>query len=305
MKKISILAILTMVTIPALAEDVKPVLDAETMEPITTDVIELVEPVYEPTAEKERNPKTKFPRGLQMGAGASATSGINGFVGYANKNFENFWWKRLGVRVDFATTSPIKSTINSAIDSVLDGGVEIGDNLMIGGGELKAHHIGALVDFYPFGNTWFAGGWRLSAGYMTGKLGLNATLNGDVGIDGVEFELNSDNYRYSGGQIMATADAKWNYSGPYLGTGFDLGLFWGIKIYMDAGVVFTSKTAHIGVDVPTTGLERETSPGTWVPVSTGDVGLSEDIDAVTRDANDELSDIKFFPMIKLGFMYRF
>lgn len=297
MKKISIFALLATIAAPAFAEEITSDLTNEQL-----DSIVATQDYAEPAL---RNPKTKFPRGLQVGLGVSATSGLNGFVGYANKNFDNFWAKRFGVRFDFATTSPIKSTINGWVDDAMDDGIDVGDGLTLGGGELKARHIGALVDFYPFGDTWFAGGIRLSAGYMTGKMGVSATLSGDTGIGSIEFELNGENYRYLGGKIMASADADWKYSGPYLGAGFDLGIVWGIKIYMDAGVVFTSKTAHIGIDVPTTGLERETSPGVWTIINPGDLGLTNDIREATREANDELSDIKFYPMVKLGFMYRF
>lgn len=302
MKKISTLAILTILTLPVFAQEALQDLPTETQ----TDVVAAMDEALLAQPEtKVSNPKAKFPHGLQLGVGVSATSGLNGFVGYANKNFDSAIWKRFGVRFDFATTSPVKSTINSAIDSALDGGVDVGDALTLGGGKLDAHHIGALVDFYPFGNTWFVGGWRLSAGYMTGKMDLGATLAGDTGIGAIDFQLNGHNYRYLGGDIKATADAHWKYAGLYLGTGFDLGLFAGFKIYLDAGVVFTSKTASIGIDVPTLGLERETTPGNWVSITPGDLGLAGDIQNATRDANDELADIKFYPMVKLGFMYRF
>lgn len=185
--------------------------------------------------------------GVQVGLGASATSGLNGFVGYANKDFDSFWLKRFGFRVDFASTRPVKSAINSAVDSAMgSSGIDIGDNLTINDGEIKAHHVAALVDFYPFGNTWFWGGLRLTGGYYTGKLDVDANLSGKIdGLpsDAFEFKLMDNLYRYTGNSVHGTARADWKYSGPYLGTGFDLGLFAGFKIYMDAGVVFTSKTA--------------------------------------------------------------
>ena len=36
------------------------------------------------------DPAAKFPNGLQFGVGISATSGLNGFIGYANKDFDSF-----------------------------------------------------------------------------------------------------------------------------------------------------------------------------------------------------------------------
>ncbi|MDR1338111.1 MAG: hypothetical protein LBJ73_03750 [Rickettsiales bacterium] len=307
MKKILIFAVLTAVALPAWAEDGAKDIVAVADEVVATNTVAAADYIAESEPTAESNPKIKFPRGMQIGVGASVTSGLNGFVGYANKNFESFWWKRLGVRFDFASTSPIKSSINSAIDSALNDGADIGDGLTIGGGALKAQHIGALVDFYPFGNTWFLGGWRLTGGYVAGRMKLDAMLTGTVEgapSDPFEFEINGQEYKYTGNSIDATAGLDWKYSGPYLGTGFDLGLFWGIKIFMDAGVVFTSKTASLGMDVPDAGLLQWNSTGnTWDPVNTSD--LNDNIDFATADANDALSDIKFYPMVKMGFMYRF
>lgn len=250
--------------------------------------------------------------GVQVGLGASATSGLNGFVGYANKDFDSFWLKRFGFRVDFASTRPVKSAINSAVDSAMgSNGIDIGDNLTINDGEIKAHHVAALVDFYPFGNTWFWGGLRLTGGYYTGKLDVDANLSGKIdGLpsDAFEFKLMDNLYRYTGNSVHGTARADWKYSGPYLGTGFDLGLFAGVKIYMDAGVVFTSKTAQLNLDVPFAGLEYyDTAASMWKPVSSS--AEQAEVDRVKAealaDAQSELDDIKFYPMIKLGFMYRF
>ena len=290
-------------TLPDTAATVAEVAPVVAAAPVTEPVKEIPEPKYS-------NPKAKFPRGMQLGFGVSPTSGINGFVGYVNKDFDSFWWKRLGVRFDFASTSPVKSSINSAIDTALEDGVDLGDGMSINSGNLSAKHMGALVDFYPFGNTWFLGGIRLTGGYVAGQSELSASLSGklnDMPGDPFSFELDGVNYRYIGNDINGKADLKWKYSGPYLGTGFDLGLFWGIKIYMDAGVVFTSKTAQAGLDIPLTGLEVSyNNGGTWNTVAGSEVTELENRKAsALADANKELEDIKFYPMVKLGFMYRF
>ena len=125
------------------------------------------------------NPAIKFPHGLQIGFGVYATSGLNGFVGYANKNFDSFWWKRFGVRLDFATTAPINSLIDSGIDAVMGDGMELGDGMMITDGAIDAYHVAALIDFYPFGDTWFLGGWRISGGYYFGNMDISAKLTGE------------------------------------------------------------------------------------------------------------------------------
>ena len=255
------------------------------------------------------------PDGVQMGVGLSGSSGMNGFIGYANKESKSFWWKRLGFRVDFASTKPIKSKINSTINDFIneeEDGFEIADDLRIRNAGLSAKHFAAIIDIYPFGNTWFLGGWRLSGGYFMGKFNLGADIESEKLPSGdYEFELNDIRYKYAGGEMHAKAKADWNYHGPYVGTGFDLGLFLGLKIYVDAGVVFTNKAAQLGLDVPTTGLSQWYE-GHWEQVA-GDSPLQQELqqnlaDAereVLREGQEELNKYKFYPMVKVGLMYRF
>ncbi len=257
-------------------------------------------------AKKSAQEKTSFPDGLQFGVGASALSGLNGFVGYANKNFDSFWAKRFGVRFDFATTQPIESAINKAIDSAMgDDGIEIGDGLAITDGEIDATHYAALIDFYPFGNTWFLGGWRVSAGYAFGDMQMKAAVAGSISqMDAGrwEFELSGQKYAYTGNSVHGSANLDWDYRGPYLGTGFDIGLFGGIKLYLDAGVVFTNKAAELALDIPTDNLQHWNG-SEWVAVDVPE--LESVIDKTLQDAQSELDDFKFYPMVKVGFMYRF
>ena len=312
MKKIILLSVFAVISMPSFAEETSDV-------SATSDQTEEIK-VQDTTVETEsvqtqevssESKAAKFPSGLEFGLGASVTSGINGFVGYANKNFESFWWKRLGARFDFATTSPIKSEINSAINSAISNdGADVGDGVAIHNASLSANHFGALLDFYPFGDTWFMGGWRLTGGYMFGKLQLAADLTSRVEgapTDSMEFELNDVQYRYNGGSITGTADAKWKYSGPYLGTGFDIGLLWGVKVYMDAGVVFTNKTAKLNLNVPITDRLQYWDGSSWIAVDNDSLKatFNTNKELALRDANNELDKYKIFPMVKLGFMYRF
>ena len=102
--------------------------------------------------------------------------------------------------------------------------------------------------------------------------------------------------------MHGTADLDWKYRGPYLGTGFDIGLFAGLKIYIDAGVVFTNKSAQLSLDIPTDNLQQYNGT-TWESVDIPE--LNAVIDETLSDAQSELDDLKFYPMVKLGFMYRF
>lgn len=302
MKKISIFAMLSMLVMPAFAEN-SETLPTETLD---EDVVGQSIPAQEiePT-----NPDIKFPHGLELGVGISATSGLNGFIGYANKNFDSFWLKRLGFRADFATTSPLKSMINSGVDTLIGNeGVDIGEGISIKDASIEAKHFAALLDFYPFGNTWFLGGIRITGGYYFGDLELSANLTGKVdGLPDSEFafSLNGTDYKYIGNELHGTARADWNYSGPYLGAGFDLGIIAGFKIYMDAGVVFTNKTAQLGLDLPTDNLQKWNG-SSWEKVDLNGIAEFEQAKrAALADAQNELDKLNFYPMVKIGFMYRF
>lgn len=218
--------------------------------------------------------------GFEFGVGAPLVTptGYNFFVGYANKNATSFWGKRFGIRADFTIPSALKLTgtmsdkTNGESGYVLDGRmkvlgfninlnnnvefdafeaddgnpISIGQNAVDLSVALKNKNMGVLIDFYPFGNTWFFGGLRFSGGYYLGNLNLsvNANIKNDI------------NYRYSVGnngdflnaQIVKGsrigAEFDWNYHGPYAGFGFDLGIWRGFKFFMDAGVVFAN-TPHV------------------------------------------------------------
>ena len=251
-----------------------------------------------------------FPNGIQLGVGISATGGLNGFVGYMNKSFDSFWAKRFGVRFDFATTRPMKSVFNDAIDSFAGGdGIEINDSLTIDSVDVSAQHFAALLDFYPFGDTWLFGPWRISTGYYFGDMTASANIASH--IDNVDsgyrdFELTDHRFRYLGDSVNGTATFDWDYRGPYLGTGFDFGFLGNFKIYLDAGVVITNRAAQVGLDVPVENLEVF-QDGQWKNVS--DNGLQNVVnDAVAKtlaDVQHKLDDFKFYPIVKLGVMYRF
>ena len=128
MKLFPYVAILSVLTIPAYATGTD--LSEEKIPVAATDM-----PTDATTAADTvnvTNPDIKFPHGLQIGLGISATGGMDGFVGYANKKFDSFWLKRLGLRLNFATTAPLKSAIDSGVDAIMgDEGIDLGDGLTI------------------------------------------------------------------------------------------------------------------------------------------------------------------------------
>jgi len=312
MKKISIISILSMLIVPAFAEQAKiePVVEStakEQVEKLDTAVAENVDfqqPVFE---EKSYNPETKFPRGLELGVGVSPTSGLNGFIGYNNKNFDSFWWKRFGIRFDFANYSPIKKKVNKEINEFAGKGkdsLEIGD-LAVENFAVDAKHYGAIVDFYPFGNTWFLGGWRVSGGYFIGDMKATSDIT-SKNIGGIyEIELDGHRYSYNLDNAKGKAKINWKYSGPYIGTGFDLGLLWGLKIYFDAGVVLADKSAKADLVVPLDGLKDVATD----KIVANFPDLKEQFEArkkaELKDVQDKLDDYPYYPIVKLGFMYKF
>lgn len=344
MKKVSLFALLSLVSLPVCATDVpvgtdenaivqsevKPVTESVAPDAVQPETNIASQPVAEPVVESapvekvttpEVKPETKsepkiakvekpeskgsFLDGVQFGVGVSATGGLNGFVGYANKKADSFWGKRFGIRFDFATTKPIENEINDVLDSVVDDkGIDIGDNLTVYGGEMDAKHYAALIDFYPFGDTWFLGGWRLTGGYAFGNMNLSADITGtpDKASGLYEFELGGKQYAYTGNTAHGTANLDWQYHGPYVGTGFDFGLLAGLKIYVDAGVVFTNKAAEFALSVPMDNLQQFNGTN-WEAVNVADLDAS--IKETLSDVQSKLDDFQFYPMVKVGLMYRF
>ena len=251
------------------------------------------------------NPKAKFPHGLQFGIGMSATSGLNAFIGYNNKDLNSFWAKRFGIRFDFATYSPIKSTFNRGLNNIIgDDGYKMSDTIRLNDFNIDGHHYGAIVDFYPFGDTWFWGGWRLSGGYVFGELKGNAGFVGftKYGITG--FVINDYFYWYPNNQLRGRALADWKYNGPYFGAGFDLGIYSGLKLFVDTGVVFANKIPDLDVNIPLDGLRN--SAGIEVATNTEVYNLFlENKETALADARNEVKNFEYYPMVKVGFMYRF
>lgn len=270
MKKILVSLLALSLINPAIAEEIETPAE-EQIAPEDEAFASVDEATSDKAADNEiyQVKSNKLPKGLQFGLGLSAVPGHNWFVGYANKDFESFWWKRLGGRLDL--TTPMTITAKATMyDNVYGDGyviepeaalwfanIEIGEEeidvieiddrpLSLDGANvnfaLKNKNFGALVDFYPFGNTWFLGGLRTSFGYYTGELSanVNAYFPNDVDFGAQNIGNGNDELKFRiKRESKLGVNMNWKYSGPYAGLGFDLGILWGAKIYMDAGVVFT------------------------------------------------------------------
>ena len=235
-------------------------------------------------ADKKPEYKSKL-SGYEFGMGVpliTPLTGYNFFVGYVNKESDSFWKKRFGFRLDFTVPSDLRlqGTISDAdkdkyavdfsgkvmgfnvklsdfsdkkieFDAIKDDkkqpisiGKEASDLTL----QIHNQNIGFLVDFYPFGDTWFLGGLRFSGGYYIGdfKISANMDFNNDVKYS---YKANSNNYLYA--QIEKGsefgADFHWKYHGPYAGIGFDIGIWRGFKFFIDAGAVF-ARAPHVSND---------------------------------------------------------
>ena len=243
-----------------------------------------------------------FADGISVGIGASVTSGLNAAVGYYNPASDNRWLRHIGVRADFASTDPLKSAIDSAIDSIMRDGIDVGDGVRIDKGALDAWHGAVVVDYHPF-----SGAWRLSGGYAWGAMNLDSDIFGEIESAPSQrfyFYLAGDHYYYNGNNFSGSAAIDWNYHGPYFGTGWDWRLGCGFYLFTDFGVVLTNQPGRLVLDIPHEQLYiYDTQSQTWSPVTIPQ--LDADVARATADANRKLSDIRIYPVVKVGFTYRF
>lgn len=245
---------------------------------------------------------TNFPHGVQLGVGVSATSGLNVVLGYYDSASDGYFLSHFGVRADYAGISPLKSAVDSAIESYMRDGRSVGDGVKLDEGKFNAWHGALLLDFYPF-----AGVWRLTGGYAWGNAELDAAIFGEISTAPsmrFYFNLAGDHYYYNGNKFDGNASIDWKYHGPYLGTGFDWDLFCGFSLFADVGLVFTNRAAKLSLDIPHEQLyiyNKET--GDWNAVTIA--ALDNDVVRAEYEANRKLSDLKVYPMVKLGFAYRF
>jgi len=225
------------------------------------------------------NPEFPWYHGFQIGIGVPVAAplpfaSINGFVGHVNKEHRSFWRKRFGWRADFAFSSPLEVTGTFQGDDVvvsgkvfgfrrserfehgleLDFSDDVRDNIELnldginGRFAMKNQYLGGLIDFYPFGNTWFLGGLRFSGGYYFGSadIELRATIP-DYFPDKQGYTIFLDEEipdLYVSARMRPNSQVggrlRWNYRGPYAGFGWDMGIWRGFKFYTDFGVVFAN-----------------------------------------------------------------
>ena len=239
---------------------------------------------------------------VQLGAGLSGTTGINGFIGYANKKSDSFFIKRLGFRADFAKMPELGINPNVKLSD------NSGTSIKIDNVKIDSWHFGGLFDIYPFGNTWFLGGLKLTAGYLFGNFNVSSVLKNSNDSLVQEFEIDGKKYKYDNINSRAKSQLSWNISGLYLGGGFDLGLFYGIKIFFDLGAVLVNNSPTLDLDIPTESLKYfNKTTNSWDSVNTPALknALNDSKNKAIREINESLEKIKAFPVVKIGLLYRF
>ncbi len=278
------------------------------IKPLTTEILNEIAPISatpkpKTTTFKNQNQSSTF-EGFQIGVGAGILGGGNVQLGYRIPQREhNFWKNRFGFRIEYNTWKPFESMIEEKT-------IEIDDNEF--SAQITGDNFGALLDFYPFGNTWGLGNFRISAGYYSGDFSLSGNLTKHANETFTMDNILGQELTYKvDGTATLTANLDYDVKGPYAGIGFDTALFGGLKLYFDAGVVFTDKpilTSDIsGNATMEVFTENGISLGT-TSVNAKDNPLVQDLlyDTIGQ-YQDELDKItkEYFPMVKLGFLYRF
>ncbi|MCR5506293.1 MAG: hypothetical protein K6F04_00395 [bacterium] len=242
--------------------------------------------------------------GFQLGVGIGILGGVNAQVGYRIPRREyNFWKNRFGFRIDYNSWKPLESKIKDYLE---ENPIDVADNDFTG--MINGTNYGALIDFYPFGNTWFLGNFRISGGYYTGDFDMDIYMHKSASktfeMQGIKYSGNAD--------AMLRAALAVDVKGPYLGTGFDFQILYGLKFYFDAGVVFIDNPR---IETELTGTGELTACFTDSPASCRTETISQDSDVVKQlledtkeeyeDLTEAITNVKIFPMVKVGLMLRF
>ena len=267
-------------------------------------------------------PTEKWYEGVSFGGGLGMLGGVNLQLGYRFPGDQSFLKNRLGFRVEYNTLSPIwnyaKTNYLDSKLAVLNNRFNLGDfDLDKVEPKVSSNNFGFNLDFYPFGKLWGLGNIRLSTGYYFGSLELGVDgfqkldiASGSVNIGNVEIEpvLGQE------ASITLQVALKNRITGPYLGAGWDFWLPFGFKLFVDAGVVVAS-VPEVVADVRGSGkanvkrgghlvglLDLTTLPEFKEKEKEVKDRFNEEIKKVTSKYKDYA---RFFPMLKVGIVYRF
>lgn len=163
--------------------------------------------------------------------------------------------------------------------------------------KLKLFTLGALADYHPFSGT-----FRLTGGALHNGFKVTAKTKNEQ-----TFSYETDDFTYTG---TGSADAKFDFPSfaPYLGLGWGRpvkpeGNFW---FSFDVGVMFQGS---LNADLNVRGSGTVTDNQTGVSRPTGsfedDPAVQQDVENYERSLEDDAKEFKYWPVVGLGFGYKF
>ena len=163
--------------------------------------------------------------------------------------------------------------------------------------KLKLFTIGALADYHPFG-----GSFRLTGGALYNGFSVKAKTKSDQ-----SFNYETDDFTYNG---TGNANAKFDFPSfaPYLGLGWGRpikpeGNYW---FSFDVGVMFQG-SLNADLAIRGSGTATDNSSGTTTPVGNFEDNqmVQQDIQNYEKSLEDDAKDFKYWPVVGLGFGYKF
>ncbi len=144
-----------------------------------------------------------------------------------------------------------------------------------------------LLDWHIFDS-----GFRLTGGMMrnNGAVDLTAALQGNVVLDGED--LAPGDIR---GDISGEIELAESFQ-PYIGIG------WGRGAGGEGGLSFN---ADVGIALLDTSVDLDAEVRANGPNGLNDTSLQRRLDAMAKDAEDELDDLELWPVLAVGINYAF
>jgi hypothetical protein len=156
-------------------------------------------------------------------------------------------------------------------------------------GELELMSVGSYIDWHPF-----QGGFRLTGGLLYN--GNEVTLKGKPTTLGT-VNVGGTNYNFTNAQL--NGKVEFNSIAPYLGMGWGnsfKGSRW--SFLFDLGAMFQGSP---DADLSTSGTV--TVAGTNIAVNTAT--FQSDLAKETQELENDIEDLKIYPVVSLGLSYRF
>ncbi len=219
--------------------------------------------------------------GAQIAVG-TGNFGFNSQIGYRFFDSKNYYKSLIGARLDFnfyggnniaSWGRPVKISDINDVGFYYFKDSSTGEKVSRNDEHIKSFLYGAILDFYPFGNSFRLSGLRLSSGYYLGGIDYKITNT-----------LTEENRRIYGGivkgEMMTSNDFKLDTEGFYFGVGADVEIFYGWKMIVDIGMVPVEKRS----------MKYEL------------LGLNQDISGYYN--NNDLNS-KHISIVKISLSYRF